>query len=297
MRSLLNRMKIQLISDLHLEYLGTSQFERLITPSAPILIMAGDISTHNYKYLSSFLQWVSQHFETTLWILGNHEYYDRTQMMTMPMIGSKLRRMCPSNVHLLDNQSIDLGGVAFIGTTLWSQLPDRSKPIVEKSINDYHSIYVHPQQLIMVDETNQLHQKVVAYLKQELSKVTSSQDVVTSSQDVVTSSQDVVTSSQDVVTSSQDVIITHHVPCTKGTSDPQYEVNSNRLINSAFATDLILQNDPKQTITWCCGHTHHNFSFPQHIHGYHLYSNQFGYEGEHTGISYCPDYTIDLDDK
>ena len=65
-------MKIQVYSDLHLEFYDT--FPKLI-PTAKYLILAGDIGIINETFFSEFIQYVSKNWIKVFYILGNHEYY------------------------------------------------------------------------------------------------------------------------------------------------------------------------------------------------------------------------------
>ena len=69
--------KIQIVSDIHIEYkkeeLNPLDF---FTPSAPYLILAGDIgSFYKYDQLKDFLQKTCKLFDHVIYVLGNHEYY------------------------------------------------------------------------------------------------------------------------------------------------------------------------------------------------------------------------------
>ena len=70
-------MKIQLCSDIHLEYgdLSSSDFPRIIEPCAPILILAGDIGNPFEDIYKDFVRYCASLFETVLLLCGNHEYY------------------------------------------------------------------------------------------------------------------------------------------------------------------------------------------------------------------------------
>ena len=56
-------MSIQIASDLHLECLNNNEYENLITPTAPILVLAGDIGNlYKFKQLQNFIQWCCEKF-------------------------------------------------------------------------------------------------------------------------------------------------------------------------------------------------------------------------------------------
>ncbi|MFN3377041.1 MAG: metallophosphoesterase [Burkholderiaceae bacterium] len=118
-------MKIQLLSDLHLE--AHPQFRATPAPGADVLVLAGDIGSYQPGSLLA-----SEHFgleafsplpQYGAWpvpvvlVPGNHEYdaqdFDAARL--------RLRRSCDQlGIALLDCDTLCLDGVEFVGTTLWS---------------------------------------------------------------------------------------------------------------------------------------------------------------------------------
>lgn len=108
-------MKIQLASDLHLEFLQRDfPGERLICPAheADLLVLAGDIA-NGTDAISLFKDWPVP----VLYVAGNHEFYHRSFEITR----TALRHAAAGTaVHFLDNDVVDFGGVRFLGCTLWT---------------------------------------------------------------------------------------------------------------------------------------------------------------------------------
>src|SRR5471030_1854355 len=109
-------MRILVLSDLHHE-LWRDQAPR-ITPeqSRPdLVILAGDINTN-----ARAVAWASATFGMTpvLYIHGNHEGYGHN----IDEVQKALRAACEStqNVHFLNCDEFTLGGVRFLGATLWT---------------------------------------------------------------------------------------------------------------------------------------------------------------------------------
>lgn len=110
-------MKIQIVSDLHLEQLpavmkeGSSTF---ITPApeADLLVLAGDI--HNDQAgIETFKDWPVP----VLYVPGNHEFYG----CGWPGALDHWREAAKgTSVTVLDRDVIILGGVRFLGATLWT---------------------------------------------------------------------------------------------------------------------------------------------------------------------------------
>ncbi|WP_205685681.1 metallophosphoesterase [Flavipsychrobacter stenotrophus] len=71
-------LKIQYCSDLHLEFRENNAIlkRNLIPPMGQVLILGGDIMLFSEMHRNQdFFNYVSDNFETTYWIPGNHEYY------------------------------------------------------------------------------------------------------------------------------------------------------------------------------------------------------------------------------
>ena len=107
-------MKLQLLSDLHLE---TETYEPLPAPGAELLVLAGDIDSSWAGY-ERFASWPVP----VLVIAGNHEFDDRD--FDAALVG--LRALCARlNFAFLECESVVLTGAAgdrvrVLGTTRWS---------------------------------------------------------------------------------------------------------------------------------------------------------------------------------
>lgn len=101
-------MKLHILSDLHLSFggLGRPQTE------ADVVVLAGDIARPPES-----VAWALGFDKPVLYVPGNHEFYGGSIEGTT----DELRRLCAAGrVHLLDNDEIVLGGVRFLGSTLWT---------------------------------------------------------------------------------------------------------------------------------------------------------------------------------
>jgi hypothetical protein len=98
------------LCDLHVE------FGNFLPPviAADVVVLAGDIHVKNRG-----LQWIfEQKFEVpVLYILGNHELYREK----FPGLIDKLKKGADgTNVHVLENDSVEIGDTVFFGYTLRS---------------------------------------------------------------------------------------------------------------------------------------------------------------------------------
>ena len=71
-------LNIQILSDIHIEKINSNTVSGLdfITPTAPILILAGDIgSLYRIEQLEYFFSTIYKYFKYILYVPGNNEYY------------------------------------------------------------------------------------------------------------------------------------------------------------------------------------------------------------------------------
>ncbi len=117
-------MKIQILSDLHLE--RQPNFVAKRAPGADVLVLAGDIGSYQPGSLLRDDDFGLGHFsplrtpdgwKQVLYVPGNHEYdsldFDRTHQ--------RLRETCERlGITWLERETLTIGNVRFVGTTLWS---------------------------------------------------------------------------------------------------------------------------------------------------------------------------------
>lgn len=101
-------MKLHVLSDLHTE------FANFCPPKtdADIVVLAGDIGVG-----SGGLEWAARRFPKApvVYVPGNHEFYGHDIDLT-----DELKSSAPGNIHILNNDSLELDGVRFLGCTLWT---------------------------------------------------------------------------------------------------------------------------------------------------------------------------------
>ena len=121
-------MKIQLLSDLHLE--THPHFAPSPAPDADVLILAGDIGSYQTgsclldQHDTDFgLARFSPRADLAAWpvpvfyVPGNHEY----DGLDFDLAHARLRQTCERlHIHWLHRRSEILNGVRFVGCTLWS---------------------------------------------------------------------------------------------------------------------------------------------------------------------------------
>ena len=118
-------MRIQLLSDLHLE--AHPRFVPQPAPGADVLVLAGDIGSYQtgsqlgdddfglaaFSPLPHYGAWPCP----VLFVPGNHEY----DALDFDVAHARLRRTCERlGIVWLERETVQLQGVRFVGATLWS---------------------------------------------------------------------------------------------------------------------------------------------------------------------------------
>jgi predicted phosphohydrolase len=235
-------MLLQYASDLHIEFPANKEFllKHPLQPVGEVLVLAGDIVPFAaIDYHQDFFNYVSEHFEITYWLPGNHEYY----RFDIAEKSGTLHEAIRSNVFLVNNTSVVHKSVKLIFTTLWSKISPGHQLQIERSLNDFHLIDFKGYRL-SAEHYNQLHQECLGFIQNELTK-----------------------GKEEKV-----AVFTHHCP-TFLNYPVQYEGDA---LNEAFAVelhDLIASSEIA-----CWGYGHHHINTPEFTIGNtKLITNQLGY--------------------
>jgi predicted phosphodiesterase len=239
-------MKIQLVSDIHLEF---GQRSTLDNAGADVLVLAGDIcSARNINDYMWFFQDCASKFQNVVYIMGNHEHYKHTFNDTANVIRESPLRY--SNVHFLDNETITIDGVKFIGATLWT---DNNKGCIvteEKlrcGMNDFRLIKYRSHKGDYFKFTPSMsfyeHRRTIAYIGTQ-------------------------------IVDGPCVVVTHHLPSFKSVH-PKYA--NEQYMNGGYASDLEhMMNDNVKL--WLHGHTHNPCDYM--VNNTRVVCNPRGYPGE-----------------
>ncbi len=125
-------MNFQIFSDLHITFNSKIPF---ITPTAPYLILAGDIGKFGDENYIKFIQYVSKKWNKVFYVLGNHEFYIPYEFNTVIKLYEKLFQKY-NNIILLNRSSYQLDDYLIVGCTCWtdiSTVKDFSRPIYFKT--------------------------------------------------------------------------------------------------------------------------------------------------------------------
>jgi len=232
-------MIVHYMSDLHLEFGGMDD----LPCEGDVLVLAGDItvakhlnpaltdahSTRVREATHRLLDVARERFDSTIVIGGNHEPYDSDIQ--------EAERLCRKHisgrgVQWLENEVVEIGNVAFICCTLWTDM-DRRNPIsiltIGSALNDFHLIK-NDGGRFTPDQAADRHDASLEFLRTEVGK----------------------RAGQNVV------VVTHHAPTRRGLNHD----HSGNGLDGAFASDLddFILASP-QIGYWIFGHTHIARSF------------------------------------
>ena len=236
-------MRIQYMSDLHMEFAENSRYikHNEFPVTGEVLVLAGDTFYLNNTVapLSKFWKWASANYRQVLIVPGNHEYYQFCDVMER---GLQWKWMLKDNVGIYQNQVVRIDNTDFVLSTLWSNIPAQDEYFVWKGLNDFRQTK-YKGKLIQVNEYNQLHQFCLDFIRKSVAESTAEKIVV----------------------------VTHHLP-TRQVVAPQH---LDSLINSAFATELGDFIANSRIDVWIYGHSHTNIDAA--IGKTKIVSNQLGY--------------------
>lgn len=256
-------MKLNILSDLHLSC-GALDIPRT---DADVVILAGDIARPREA-----VAWARGFDRPVLYVPGNHEFYGGSLSGTL----RELRRLCAgSHIQLLDGDEVFIGGVRFLGTTLWTdfglfgQGGQRSQAMQEaqKFIRDFQKIQVSdlPGQLFTPDDCAALCLANASWLEQRLA----------------------------VAHTGPTVVITHHAP-SRQSIHPRFAGSA---LNACFVSDLDRLTDIGRAQLWIHGHTHDSFDY--RIEGTRVVCNPRGYsrDGVNENPLFDSHFLVELDLK
>jgi predicted phosphodiesterase len=259
-------MLIRLISDIHLEF-GKDWAPALIElpeDSETVLVVAGDVNTG--LDACEFLQQVSSRFHHVVYVMGNHEFYGNDLHLLRDEMREELSDF--DKVTLLENESLVLGDVRFVGTTLWTNMAKENPTImviVEQAMADYGYITKNGGQRIFAPDTIALNKIAVAYLEEELAK------------------------EHDGAT----VVVTHHLPSFQSVH-PMFHRQPEMSINPGFYSDLENLMHAYKIDYWLHGHTHQSSGYE--VNGCKVRMNPLGYYSveDSENLLFRPDWRIEV---
>lgn len=213
-------MKLYILSDIHAE------FEPFNPPvvDADVVILAGDIHVGNKG-----IAWARERFGhiPVIYVLGNHEFYGEA----LPKHIDKLKEQTQgTNIHILENESLHIQGIQFLGCTLWTNFnlfgnPGIAGHIAALEMTDYKRIRLSPSfRKLRPADTTGFHHKSLHWLKESMKKPAGEKRV----------------------------IVTHHAPSKLSIPHAHGE----DMVSAAYASDLDAFVAESGALLWIHGHVH-----------------------------------------
>jgi predicted phosphodiesterase len=253
-------MKLNILSDLHLGQ-GALPWPR---NDADVVILAGDIGRP-----AEAVAWSARLGKPVLYVPGNHEFYGGSIAET----AAQMKALCAgTQVQVLDDDEVQLGGVRFLGSTLWTDFllfgdGDGRAAAVEEGfrfMRDYQRIQVSEATgtLFTPLDAAALHQRHAAWLAHRLAQP------------------------HDGPT----VVITHHAPSARSIH-PRF---AHSRLNACFVSDADALVAASGARLWVHGHTHDSFDYV--IQDTRVLCNPRGYfhEGAQENAAFNPHLVVDI---
>ncbi len=260
-------MRAWVVSDLHMEF--GKPFDVPMPGDADVMICAGDILE---KGIVPTLEWLSSALARRLPVIvvaGNHEYYGAAVIPSIEEARAVAARS--PNIHFLENDTVEIDGIAFIGGTLWTDFklggrdPELAMYHAEygvagQSMNDYKRIKFakNPYRRFKPIHAYRKHMETREFIASELRARANQQTVV----------------------------VTHHAPSARSISAKHRDDP----LSPCYASDLedlILETDP---MMWVHGHVHQRHEY--HVGITKVVANPRGYPGERSGFE--PGLTVEI---
>jgi Icc-related predicted phosphoesterase len=234
-------MKLHILSDLHLSVSG------MVHPitDADVVVLAGDIARPR-----DAVAWALGFDKPVLYVPGNHEFYGGSLDATVADLKSLSRG---SHVQVLDDDELVLGGVRFLGSTLWTDMRlygdgaagDAALLAAQRMMRDFARIRVSDSSdaLFTPADAQARHARHRGWLERRLAAPHAGATVV----------------------------ITHHAPSPRSIAARF----AGSPLNACFVSDAETLLGGERVPLWVHGHTHDSFDY--RLHGTRVLCNPRGY--------------------
>lgn len=250
-------MKLNVLSDLHL-----SQGELPLPENdADLVILAGDLGRP-----ARAMAWASRIPKPVLYVPGNHEFYGGSIEGGV----AELKRLCAgTRIRVLDCEEVVLGGVRFLGATLWTDFRLDGAGVAREAAMREAARFMRDFSVVRIDDapftpqaSAELFEAHAAWLEERLAAPHEGPTVV----------------------------VTHHAPSPRSIH-PRF-AGSN--LNACFVSDAERLIDERRVQLWIHGHTHDSFDYD--LAGTRVVCNPRGYsrDGVNENASFDPSLCVDV---
>jgi Icc-related predicted phosphoesterase len=253
-------MKLHVLSDLHTEFADFSPPES----DADVVILAGDIGVG-----LGGIEWAARRFPKipVIYVPGNHEFYGHD--IGLPEengLTEELKIAAAANIHVLNNDTLELDGIRFVGSTLWTDFKLYgeaeawfARQRAKQSIADFASIKNGNRRFTPQDSV-EIHEASKTWLVGELAGNPVGPTVV----------------------------VTHHLPAATSVAK-RY---ANDPLNPAFASRMEHVIEKYRPELWIHGHTHVPCDYA--LFGTRVVCNPRGYPGENRRSEFRDDRLVSV---
>lgn len=223
-------------------------------PQADVFVCAGDLT----RGCDKGVRWLAEHvspYMDSIYVAGNHEFY-RNSLVEGLASGISEARTHP-RVHFLENDLKVVGGVRFVGCTLWTDFALMGQQPLAAShaahaMNDYKlaAFKKKPYERLQPRHTQGRHFQSLSFLEAALG----------------------------MRFDGPTVVVTHHAP-HRGSIHERFEGD---LLTAAFCSDLSALIEAEQPALWIHGHMHDSFDYM--VGDTRVVCNPRGYGDENRGF-------------
>jgi predicted phosphodiesterase len=257
-------VKLWVLSDLHVD---VNRRHPLALPDPhpehDAVVIAGDIC-HGLDEAIGFIAGEKLNAKPVVFVAGNHEFYGFDRHAELASGRAEAAKF--PNIHLLERNVVEIGGLAFLGCTLWTDYnyagvreQARAMFLASQRLND-HRLITNGQGVWTPEDALEEHEASRAWLDAELHRERKAPRVV----------------------------VTHHAP-SPGSVHERYR---NDLMTAAFASDLgSLLGEAK---LWVHGHMHSPADYVQA--GCRVLANPRGYVGIKEDRAFNPGLVVEIPD-
>lgn len=245
-------MRLQIMSDFHFDVMPA--IEPRLAAGVDAVVVAGDVC----EGIADGIGWLRRHLGASVPIVlvaGNHEYFGRS-LPAEAAAGAQAARA--HGVAFLDDDEAVIGGVRFVGSTLWTDFDlygtehrADAMAIAKTFMVDHRQITYAGGHRFLPEEARRRHLASRRYLDQTLARRHAGPTVV----------------------------VTHHGPHRLSLA-ARYRDD---LLSAAFVSDLSMLIEARRPALWLHGHTHTSFDY--HVGTTRVVCNPHGYGDENPAYN------------
>jgi len=279
-------MKLQLLSDLHLE--AHPHWVAQPVAGADLLVLAGDIGSYQtgsqladadfgLGQFSPLQGWPTP----VVFVPGNHEY----DGMDFDVAHARLRATCARlGIIWLERETVVLSGVRFIGTTLWSDFDalGLTEPTTPAKTGPHANALAH-----LLKARDKAYRAANYYLRKTLTSRAGEPWLADGVREQALICQEWLRQALATPFDGSTVVVTHFAPSLLS-ADPRYGRTPGTAGFCNALDDLL-----PQAQCWLHGHLHAPSDY--YSQGCHVVANPLGYARKNEQLTFMPNCLVQID--